>query len=112
MKVAGLRPNRDIAYHVVRAFFENDRQDLAVAFSRSVIHPAKNQPICLASLKQSLQLSVRLCWAIGSVHEEWLAAWASGAKDGSVPVMPDVASHKANQAAMQRVLAYVVGLLR
>lgn len=34
MKAARLRPNRDIAFHVLRGCFENNRPDLAVAFCR------------------------------------------------------------------------------
>ncbi|BDA42891.1 hypothetical protein COCOBI_03-7840 [Coccomyxa sp. Obi] len=34
MKAARLRPNRDIAFHVLRGCFENDRPDLAVVFCR------------------------------------------------------------------------------
>lgn len=34
LKAARLRPNRDIAFHVLRGCFENNRPDLAVAFCR------------------------------------------------------------------------------
>ena len=34
LKATGLRPNRDIAFHVVRACFDNGRPDLAVAYCK------------------------------------------------------------------------------
>jgi hypothetical protein len=34
MTASGLKPNRDIAFHVLRGCLENKRPDLAVAFCR------------------------------------------------------------------------------
>ncbi len=42
MKAARLRPNRDIAFHVLRGCFENNRPDLAVAFCRYPLYRLQN----------------------------------------------------------------------